>query len=242
MDEETGLPASIEAAWGVRDRPGKGPKPGLSLERIVGAAVQVADAEGLNAVSMGRVAKELEVSTMALYRYVSAKNELLELMVDAAYGAPPTTRPSGDWREGLQQWAWDALDGMRRHPWVLQVPVSGPPITPNQIGWLERGLAALTGTGISDPEKLSTVLLLSGLVRNWASITTSLNLHSPDAAPLTFNYGTALKRLVDPYRFPAITAAIESGAIDDDYDDGDAEFVFGLARILDGIEMLIQAS
>jgi hypothetical protein len=69
---ETGLPASIEAAWGLRERPAKGPKPGLSLDRIVEAAVGVAATEGLAAVSMGRVAKELSVSTMSLYRYVAA--------------------------------------------------------------------------------------------------------------------------------------------------------------------------
>src|ERR1700733_2820868 len=101
------LPASIEAAWGVRDRPHKGPKPGLTLPRVVDAAVRVAEAEGLAAVSMSRVAAELGASTMSLYRYVAAKDELLDLMADQAYGPPPPPpEPGQGWREGLSQWAW----------------------------------------------------------------------------------------------------------------------------------------
>src|SRR5262249_13348359 len=88
--DQQALPASVAAAWGIRDRPHKGPKPGLSLERIVAAAVQVADAEGLAAVSMSRVAAELGTAPMSLYRYVAAKDELLALMFDAAYGPSPT--------------------------------------------------------------------------------------------------------------------------------------------------------
>src|SRR5271154_2120266 len=84
-----GLPGSVAAAWGIRERPHKGPKPALSLARIVDAAVRVADAEGLDAVSMGRVAAELGAAPMSLYRHVSAKEELLTLMVDAAWGDSP---------------------------------------------------------------------------------------------------------------------------------------------------------
>src|ERR1039458_8461205 len=82
MDEDTGtgLPASIEAAWGLRERPHKGPKPTLSLERIVQAAMHIAVTEGLGAVSMSRVATELGGATMSLYRYVAAKDALLALM------------------------------------------------------------------------------------------------------------------------------------------------------------------
>lgn len=87
--EGTGLPASLEMAWGLRERPGKGPRPTLTLARIVEAAVSLAATEGMDAVSMGRVAKELGVSTMSLYRYVTAKEELYILMSDAGVGTPP---------------------------------------------------------------------------------------------------------------------------------------------------------
>src|SRR5262245_35900157 len=108
MDDQIGggLPASIAAAWGLRERPNKGPRPALSLQRIVAAAVRVAAADGLQAVSMGRVASELGVSTMSLYRYVGAKEELLALMADLTFEAPPARRgPEESWRDGLARWA-----------------------------------------------------------------------------------------------------------------------------------------
>ena len=91
MDHEHGaaLPAAVAAAWGVRESPGKGPKPGLSLERIVQAAITIAARDGLGAVSMSRVAADLGASTMSLYRYVSAKDELVKLMVDAGQDPHP---------------------------------------------------------------------------------------------------------------------------------------------------------
>ncbi len=114
MDDEsgTGLPASIEAAWGLRTRPAKGPKPGLSLERIVEAGVKVAVSEGLGAVSMSRVAAELGASTMSLYRYVAAKDELLALMMDAALGPP-----SPGWSGRCDACAAPASPRARRYPW-----------------------------------------------------------------------------------------------------------------------------
>ena len=142
MDDQspTGLPASIEAAWGARTRPNKGPRPALSLERIVAAAVRVATTDGLQAVSMGRVAADLGVSTMSLSRYVAAKDELLALMADLSFEAPPAARrPEETWRDGLSRWAWSELGVYRRNPWVLRIPISGPPVTPNAMAWLERG-------------------------------------------------------------------------------------------------------
>src|SRR5689334_7765306 len=160
MDEDgTGLPASIEQAWGVRQRPTKGPKRGLSLERIVDAAVKIAGSDGLAAVSMSRVAADLGASTMSLYRYVAAKDELLALMLDAATGAPPDVPvPGEDWRAGLARWAWAERAALHRHPWAVRVPLTGPPATPNQIAWLERGLRCLRDTGLAEGEKLGVVI------------------------------------------------------------------------------------
>src|SRR6202046_2090148 len=117
--DEAGLPGAVAAAWGGRERPHKGPRPALSLPRIVAAAVRVADAEGLDAVSMGRVAAELGTAPMSLYRHVSAKEELLRLMVDAAWGdSPGPLAPGENWRPGLSRWAWALRDAGRRHPWL----------------------------------------------------------------------------------------------------------------------------
>jgi AcrR family transcriptional regulator len=250
MDDHrgTGLPASIELAWGLRERPNKGPRRGLSLEGIVEAAIGIAAADGLAAVSMGRVAAELGVSTMALYRYVAAKDELLALMVDATAADPPAAPAPGEgWREGLARWAWAELGVYRRHPWVLRIPISGPPATPNQVLWLERGLRCLRDTALEEGEKLGVMLLLTGFVRNWATLEADLAEAAKAAGAgeheAMSGYGRLLARLTDPERFPALHAVIDAGVLDEPEgpEDPDADFVFGLERILDGIEALVRA-
>jgi AcrR family transcriptional regulator len=241
QDDGIGLPASIEAAWGRRERPSKGPRPSLSLERIVEAAVHIAGSEGLAAVSMARVAHELGASTMSLYRYVAAKDELLSLMVDAAVGAPPpATDPDEGWRAGLARWAWGYHARLREHPWGLRVPISGPPITPNQVAWLEDGLWSLRDTGLSEEDKASVVLVISGYVRSEGTLTADLSAANPSPGDVMSGYPQLLAALTDARRFPAIHAVLAAGVFDT-ADHPDKEFAFGLERILDGIDALIRA-
>jgi AcrR family transcriptional regulator len=252
-DDGTGLPASFEAAWGLRGRPSRGPKPSLSLERIVAAGIAVASTEGLAAVSMSRVAAEAGASTMALYRYVGSKDELLALMVDTAFGPPPANlaEPDGNWREGLSRWAWAELQAVLRHPWGLRVPITGPPVTPNQIAWLERGLRFLGSTKLAETEKLSTIMLLSGYVLRWATLAADLG-HVPaaegsaegEAGPADgLDEGVAqwlaLTKVIDPDRFPAVTAVLAAEMAGEGPEDFLDEFVFGLERVLDGIQTLV---
>jgi AcrR family transcriptional regulator len=186
---------------------------------------------------MARVAAELGASTMSLYRYVAAKDELLALMVDAAGGLPPAAAGEETWRDGLARWAWGYHEALRRHPWMLRVPIGGPPITPNQVAWLEDGLRSLAATGLSEQQKLSAILLLSGFVRNDATLMADVAA-AAGGTEVMAGYARTLAELTDAERFPALHAAIASGAMDDD-DDPDAEFVFGLERVLDGIAALI---
>jgi AcrR family transcriptional regulator len=243
MDEvnEAGLPASLLAAWGKRDRPSRGPKPGLTLNRIVDAAVKVAAAEGIGAVSMSRVAAELGAAPMSLYRYVGAKDELLELMFDVVVGTPPDVDDRAGWRAGLSQWALAVRAALRRNPWVVHVPLHGPPITPNQIGWLEAALRCLRTTGLHEEEKLAAVLLVSGLA--WRESTLAVDIETAQASDnkwvqVALNYGTMLASLIDADRHPHVSAMVASGIFSEP-GDPDYEFVFGLERILDGIEALI---
>jgi AcrR family transcriptional regulator len=239
--DQSGLPSSIELAWGRRDRPTRGPKRGLSLDQIVAAGIKVAHTDGIGALSMGRLATELGLATMSLYRYVSAKDELLTLMVDTALGRPPAANhPEDDWQAGLTRWAVGVRAAYRRHPWALRVPISGPPLGPNNVAWLEAALGALADTPLSEQEKLSTVLLVSGFVRNEATLTADIAAASV-GDPIMPGYGALLARLIDADHFPALHRAIVSGALDDD-DDLDSEFHFGLGRILDGVETLIRRS
>jgi AcrR family transcriptional regulator len=242
MSDDDLLPPAIDLAWGRRRRPTRGPKPGLTLERIVAAGTKVAMTEGIGALSMTRVAGELGVGTMSLYRYVSAKDDLLTLMVDSALGSPPAAPPEEDWRAGLTRWAVGVRTAYQRHPWALRVPISSPPLGPNNVAWLENALVALQGTPLSEQEKLSTVLLLSGFVRNEATLNLDLAAGAAAAGAgggqVMPTYARMLAALIEQGDFPALADAIASGALEDE-DDPDSEFQFGLERILDGVAALI---
>src|SRR5947209_1711918 len=226
--DELFLPAGVAAAWGLRDRAGRGPKPGLTLAGIVHAGVELARAEGLAAVSMARVAERLGASTMALYRYVASKEELLALMVDAALGEPPAPgeppalgaaggaaqREVPGWRAGLARWAWAYHDRILEHLWSLRVPITGPPLTPNSVAWLDRGLACLAGTGLAEDEKASVVLLLSGYVRNEGALTAELTAAGAISDAAMAGYADTLRSLAAPERFPALRALLDAGVFD----------------------------
>lgn len=242
------LPPHLVTAWGLRGHPTKGPKRGLSLERIVAAGIEVAAADGLAAVSMSRVAARIGASTMSLYRYVVSKSELLMLMMDTALGPPPADRPEGeDWRAGLTRWARAERDRLMSNPWVVHVPLSGPPLTPNQIAWLEWGMTCLRGTRLTADEKVSVLVLLSGTV--WRETTVEVDMVEAAGAAgstvdeATADYGGLLAELADPSRFPEVHAAIREGAFRDEDGGGDPdrEFTFGLERVLDGIGVFIAA-
>jgi AcrR family transcriptional regulator len=235
--KDNALPRSIEALWDLREKVSRKARPGLSLERIVEAAIECADTEGLAALSMAKVAKRLDSATMSLYRHVASKDELQALMVDVAYGEPPALGPKVSWRVGLEQWARAFLDVFYRHPWMLQVTISGPPLEPGQLTWLERGLSAIGDTGLRPDEKLSVMLAMIGYVRSTAQLFTAAQQDAGDDAEQTADYGRTLAKFVDAESFPAITELVESGIFDNEPVD---EFTFGLERMLDGIEMLIR--
>jgi AcrR family transcriptional regulator len=244
-DEMPRLPGSLAAAWGLRERPGKGPKRGLSLEQIVRAGLAVAAADGLAAVSMGRVASELGVGTMSLYRYVDSKRELLDLMVDTALGPPRPSDPGASWRDGMSSWAWAQLAAYRANLWAVQVPLSGPPATPNALGWLELALSHLRGTGLDEGQKMSVILLASNYVRSEATMEAQLDaaVRAVGLSPsdLMAGYNKLLSSVLDPQRFPELAAVAASGVLGkaDDWDD---EFAFGLGRILDGVDVLVRSA
>jgi AcrR family transcriptional regulator len=237
-----GLPGSIAAAWGLRERPGKGPKRGLSLPQIVQAGLAVARADGLGAVSMSRVAAELGGGTMSLYRYVESKQELLDLMVDTALGPPPPVRAGARWRDGLAAWARAELAVYRDHLWVLQVPLAGPPAYPNSLSWLEQALHYLRRTGLDEEQKMAVILLVSNYVRSHATmesqIDTAVRAAGTTGEAAMAGYGQLLRALLDPSRFPELSAVAASGVMDKN-DPWDENFEFGLERVLDGVDVLV---
>ncbi|GHH59290.1 TetR/AcrR family transcriptional regulator [Lentzea cavernae] len=217
----------------------RGRKPTIDAADITRAAIAIADAEGLAAVSMARVAQEMGNATMALYRHVKSKDELLALMADAAFEEPPLLE-DGDWRDKLGVWAKEMLAGIHRRPWFLQIPLNGPPTGLKSLAWFDSALGALEGTPLEPGEKVGVVMGLMTFVHGEAWLTVTLQQgFEEDPAQFTRQYGQRLREIVDPRRMPALAKIVAAGVFDEDdlfeAEDVAAEFDFGLHLFLEGI-------
>ena len=211
--------------WAPRPRPTRGPKPALTLGQIADAAIAVADAEGLAAVSMQRVAADLGYTKMSLYRYLPGKAELVAAMIEWALGDPPAV--GGEWRPALTEWARALLRAYAGHAWALEASTGRRPVGPVEIAWLERALSVLP-PGLTGAERFDTVATVSAHVRMFAGQSVG-----PEG-DLTAAMGVVMRDHAE--RFPAVVAAL----IDIDAHGGtDDAFAFGLGRILDGLEVLV---
>ncbi|QYN32374.1 TetR/AcrR family transcriptional regulator [Pseudonocardia sp. DSM 110487] len=159
------MPDRPRSIWLRPERAGRGPVPEHDRARISAAAVTLADADGLGAVSMRRIASVLGTGPASLYRYVDSRDELLELMADAVAGELDLSRPpSGDWRADLVALAHQLRDAYRRHPWLLDLVPGHVGIGPRAVDQLEYALAALAGVDVAGPVKLEAVAMLNGIV------------------------------------------------------------------------------
>jgi len=202
---------------------------GLTVDRIVVAAIELADEDGLAAVSMARVAERVGFTTMSLYRHVASKEDLVWRMLDVALGpAPEFATP--DWRTGLERWAHEFRAKLLRHPWGIDIPITGALATFSQVSWLNRGLEALASTTLHPGEQADLVLLLNGYVFWAVRLETSLAGAPPQ--PL-------VPGAFDLDALPFLRGALESGAFEDSYTD-DENFQSGLDRVLDGFGVLIE--
>ncbi|MGR0220304.1 TetR/AcrR family transcriptional regulator [Agromyces sp. ZXT2-6] len=236
---EPELPRGVALAWGVAANPQRGPKREMSIERIVDAAVEIADAEGLAAVSMSRVAQSLGYTTMSLYRYVTAKDDLLVLMQERGTGLPPEPDPDldpADWRSRLRAIGHAQLEVQRQHPWLLDVSIQGTPVTPNNLAWMDAMLDTLADTPLDEDERVATILLVTGQVRWQSTIERSYDVAAREAGvdPQAIDDGRSaiLDALVTAEQFPALRRAVDAGVFARADDD---PFGFGLERVLDGV-------
>ena len=247
------LPPGLDLLWGRRERGRRGPRPGLSPDAIVGAAVRVADAEGLEAVSMARVAAELGFTTMSLYRHVANKEELLQLMWNAAtFGAERLVIEGDDWRSRLRAWAIIQRDMMDRHPWVAHMPMAAPPVAPNSLHFVERGLGTLDETGLPDSEKIRILGLLSSFTLSEARMAddamraamaaAQLAETAPDMADAAAmppdSFEGLLRELVDERTYPRLYRLAWSPERDEQTSERE-QFLLGIDLILDGVQALI---
>ncbi|HET9143180.1 TetR/AcrR family transcriptional regulator [Actinophytocola sp.] len=244
----SGDPArSLALLWRTRERASRKGKPELSVELIVRAAIEVADSAGLAALSMRRVAERLGVGTMSLYTYVPGKAELLDVMLDTVYGeiAAPPAEPAA-WRARLEHVARANLALYQRHPWLLQVATSRPVLGPNAIAKYDNELRAIDGIGLTDVEMDSVLTLISGYVHGaarGAAEAAAAEQHTGQTdEQWWYAHAPFLERILDPGRYP--TAARVGTAAGEHHQaayDAEHAFEFGLARVLDGIEVLIDS-
>jgi AcrR family transcriptional regulator len=253
---------SLELLWGVQPRPRRGPRPRLTVEEIVRTAVAIADAEGLEALSMRRIAESLGVAPMSIYTYVPGKSELLDLMLDRTFGelapSPAEGPDAGDaageatgaewaagWRDRLERIARDHWDLYHAHPWLLQVATERPPMGPNLLDKYERELRAVDGVGLTDLEMDSVVALVTGFAASAArgSVNAAQAEQRTGMSDQQWWEATApvLEKLVDFSRYPlgsrvgTVAGQEYGGAVGPGH-----AFEFGLERVLDGIEALIR--
>jgi AcrR family transcriptional regulator len=245
---------TLELLWGRADPPpARGPKQALTVDEIVAAAIEVADAEGLGAVSMRKVAERLGKSAMGLYTYVPGKAELVDLMLDTVLGELPTTYPSGEgWRVAAERCARDGWAFYERHPWVLQISGTRATLGPHELDVYETQLRIFDGLGLSPVEQTRTVGVLASFVRG-AAKTVSDAWAAEQATGLSDDdWWNARNPLLNELtaevwndRYPVSTRLGEAQAFDqvdrpDDttpylVQDALDVFEFGLQRLLDGI-------
>ncbi|PWI09473.1 TetR family transcriptional regulator [Streptomyces sp. NWU339] len=232
---------TLDLLWNTGRRPSRGPKPGLTLDRVVEAAVEIADRDGLGALSMRRIAAELGTGTMSLYRYVPGKAELLDLMLDRVQrpSEDPADFGDGGWRPALEALAHATLALYRRHPWLLEVNQSRPILGPSALDGMEKVLTRIKPMGLSDPELVSVIIMIDGYVVGAART----QLYEAEAerrtgltdAQFWEAQRPALEQAMLSGRYPVL-ASLSEDTFGPDFD----HFEFGLQRVLDGLEVLVR--
>jgi len=227
---------AVDLLWDRRPLATRGPKATLSLDAIAAVAVEIADAEGVGAVSMQRVAEQLGFTKMALYRHVPNKDVLLAVMIDLAVDVPPDLAGvRGGWRGKLTRYAELLWEVWQAHPWLPTVTLGSRVMGPNETGWVERAVRCLADTGLTGDQQIDAVLLLSAHVRMAHSLSAAGSFPWDANRRLTAAMTEVLRdRAAD---FPSILAAIDgaTGRPVRSVTDG-----IGLACVLDGIDHQIR--
>ncbi|MFJ8958801.1 TetR/AcrR family transcriptional regulator [Lentzea sp. NPDC102401] len=230
---------SVRLLWEAPAEPTRGPKAALSQSRVVEAAIEVADAEGVEALTMRRVAETLGFTTMSLYRHVPGKSELLDLMVDAVWGETEHT-PKGPWRAGLEFFARQVWAMYRAHPWMLQLTTSRRMPGPQAMTRQDAAYAVVSELGLASEEIVAVVTAVShfvvGVGRTMAD-RVQAERETGVSEEDWWNGREALWEHFTPDRLPMMTHIWNSGGFERMLDD----FEFGLARVLDGLAVFIEA-
>ncbi|HUR02183.1 MAG TPA: TetR/AcrR family transcriptional regulator C-terminal domain-containing protein [Nonomuraea sp.] len=222
-----------------RPEPPSRPAPSpLSRDRIVHAAIELADTDGLGSVSLRKVATALDAGPMRLYGYLSTKDELLDLMVDTVYGeiAPPT--PGGDdWRAALRALAHRTRQAAHRHEWFTELLGGRPHIGPNALAYLEASFAALDqASGFDDIDAVMQAVgamnaYVIGAVRSEIAELRAERATSTNEQQWQTAHGPYMSRMLATGRYPTLVKVLRDAT----HPDADTNFDAGLDYLLDGI-------
>ena len=223
---------------------------GLSLPDIVATAIAVADADGTEAVSMRRIAREMRVGAMSLYWYVGSKEELHQLMLEKVQAEAETPEPSGDWRADLRGFALNTRAALLRHPWAIDFLGIGPPSGPNDARNAERLIAALGGLGLDIATVMQAGMTVGTYVMG-AALREIQEIRWQRSAAEAMSGMTAAeiaefraefnRRIRESGRYPHIVKIMDAGIDPDSPETRDERFEFGLDCVLDGIAARLKA-
>jgi AcrR family transcriptional regulator len=204
----------------------------LSRDRVLRAAIKLADRNGLEALSMRKLATTLKVEAMSLYNHVANKDELLAGMVDVVIGEITRPAPGGDWKASMRARATSALAVMTAHPWAPMLIVSRISVGPNMLGYIEATLATLREGGFSWFETDRAWNAIDNYVYGFALQQQNFPVNPEEYASAAAAYLSMLPADVYPYMHD-LTVRVADGS-----HDGTLDFAFGLELILDGLERL----
>jgi AcrR family transcriptional regulator len=233
-----------ELLWDDRLQPSRGPKPGLAPHDVVQAAIEIADEEGLGAVTMHAVAARLGFTTMALYRYFPSKEALYDAIVDAGMGLPPKpAEPRRNWRDEITSLAHAKRAMLCSRPWLAELPFVAAPHGPNWLSWLEAVIDVFSHTGLSAADQAQMLSVIDGYTRGASDTAISLaraRARGVSEREWAAAVGADLGRAIGDPRFPNFAALLtsppgQSRSMEESFD-------FGLQRVLDGIERYIKSN
>jgi AcrR family transcriptional regulator len=232
---------SLSLMWDLHEKPTRGPKPTLTLERIVAAAIEIADAEGLEAASMRKVAEALGVGTMSLYRYVPGKAELLDLMLDQTNSQDPSVdRLGDDWRSAMEELGRSIWRLYLRHPWLPFVDQSRPLLGPNSLDGFEVALHGLDDTGLTSQQKVNAIGVIEAFVSSAARMHNNAVTAEQRTGLTTEEFwqaqGPVIEKAMSTGRYPLIATLDEDAFAST----GEEFFEFGLRCMLDGLQALVE--
>ncbi|MEU1958972.1 TetR/AcrR family transcriptional regulator C-terminal domain-containing protein [Nocardia sp. NPDC019304] len=239
---------TLELLWRVRSEPGtgRGPKQRSSVEAVVAAAIEIADAEGLAAVTMRAVANRLGLTPMATYTYVPGKSELIDLMLDAVYARMERADLTGlPWRERVALIAAENRAMLARHPWVAYLPTTRPPLGPGLAAKYDHELEAFADLGLDDVAMDAALTFVLGFVTSVARIAIDSARAAADSAMSDEQWweraAPVLAQAFDARRYPlAARVGTAAGQAHDAAYSADHAYEFGLTLVLDGLARRIE--